>query len=119
MNPFMRFFLERSSEERSKGNNRKWNDLTKALSEEWKNLPNSKKEFYEKIYNNRIRDKNNLFEEYQRLSGKSKPVPPYARFVKKRYAQYSKEHKNSSSSEINRLVRNDWKNLSQKEKKKY
>jgi hypothetical protein len=45
-------------------------------------------------------------------------MPPYARFVKKRYAQYSKEYKNSNSSEINKLVKNDWKTLSQKEKTK-
>ena len=48
MNPFMRFFLERSSEERSKGA-KDWNDLTKSLSEEWKKLPENKKEFYEKF----------------------------------------------------------------------
>lgn len=118
MNPFMRFFLERSSEERGKGD-RKWNELTKALSEEWKKLPANKKEFYEKMYNIRLREKNNLFEEYQKLSGKRKPLPAYARFVKKRYGQYSKEYKNSSSADINKMVKNDWKSLSQKEKKKY
>lgn len=93
----MRFFLERSSEERTKGD-RKWNELTKALSEEWKRLSDNKKEFYEKIYNIRNREKNSLVEEFQKLSGKSRPVPPYARFVKKRYAQYSKEQKNASSN---------------------
>ena len=54
-----------------------------------------------------------------KLSGKRKPLPAYARFVKKRYAQYSKEHKNSTSVEINKMVKNDWKTLSAKEKRKY
>jgi hypothetical protein len=54
MNPYMRFFLERSSEERSKGA-KDWKALTKAVSEEWKRLPDNKKEFYEKIYNIRLR----------------------------------------------------------------
>ena len=119
MNPYMRFFLERSSEERSKGSDRKWNEITKALADEWKALSANKKEYYEKIFNIRIREKNNLLEEYNKLSGKRKPLPPYARFVKKRYAQYSKEYKNSTSAEINRMVKNDWKNLNPKEKKKY
>lgn len=57
-------------------------------------------------------------EEFDKISGKRKPIPAYARFVKKRYAQYSKEYKNSSSAEINKLVKNDWRSLSQKEKDK-
>ena len=57
-------------------------------------------------------------EEYLKLSGKQKVLTPYARFVKKRYAQYSKQYKNSTSAEINKLVKNDWKNLTQKEKTK-
>jgi hypothetical protein len=42
MNPYMRFFLERSSEERSKGRN-DWGVITKELTEEWKGLSASKK----------------------------------------------------------------------------
>ena len=45
MNPYMRFFLERSSQERSKGE-KNWNELTKRLSAEWKDLSESKKEYY-------------------------------------------------------------------------
>lgn len=118
MNPFMRFFLERSSEERAK-TDRNWKELTKALSEEWNRLTDNKKEYYEKIYNIRIRERNIIFEEFQKISGKRKPLAPYSRFLKKRYTQYSKEYKNSSSAEINKMVKNDWKNLSVKEKKKY
>jgi hypothetical protein len=45
MNPYMRFYLERSSEERSKGNN-DWNALAKTLAIEWKNLSANRKEYY-------------------------------------------------------------------------
>ena len=118
MNPYMRFFLERSSEERSKCAG-KWNELTKTLAEEWKRLPDNKKDYYEKIYNIRLRERNSLYEEYQKLTGKRRALTPYARFLKKRYTQYQKEHKNSNSADINRMVKNDWRALSQKEKKKY
>lgn len=89
MNPYMRFYLERSSEERSNGNN-DWNALAKTLAIEWKNLSANKKEYYEKIHTIRMRERNALMEEYLKLSGKQKVLTPYARFVKKRYAQYSK-----------------------------
>lgn len=44
----MRFFLERSSEERSKGA-RNWTELTKKITEEWKNLSENKREYYKKM----------------------------------------------------------------------
>jgi len=37
MNPYMRFFLERSSEERSKGN-KNMKEITRSLADEWKKL---------------------------------------------------------------------------------
>lgn len=89
MNPYMRFFLERSSEERSKGRS-DWNVITKELTEEWKTLPEAKKEFFQKIYEVRLRERNALLDEYNELSRKRKPVAAYGRFVKKRYAQYAK-----------------------------
>jgi len=66
----------------------------------------------------RLRERNALLEDFQKLTGKRKPLPPYSRFVKKRYAQYSKEYKNSTPADINKMANNDWKALSQKEKKK-
>jgi uncharacterized coiled-coil DUF342 family protein len=89
MNPYMRFFLERSSEERSKGRS-DWNTITKELTEEWKALSESKKEYYQKVYEVRLRERNALLDEFNQLSKKRKPVAAYGRFVKKRYAQYAK-----------------------------
>lgn len=117
MNPYMRFFLERSSEERSKGR-RDWKEITKELTAEWNELTPAKREFYEKIYEVRLRERNALLDEYQELAHKRKPLTPYSRFVKKRYAQYAKELKNSSSSEINKLISQDWARITPKEKKK-
>lgn len=37
-----------------------WKELTKQLSEEWKGLSANKKEYYEKIYNVRLRERNAL-----------------------------------------------------------
>lgn len=115
MNPYMRFFFERSCEERSKGN-ANWNEVTKALAQEWKKLPTNKKDYYEKIYELRLREKNALTDEYEKLTKNKKPVAPYGRYVKKRYAQYKKEYPSYTSKDINRLVQNDWKNISGKEK---
>lgn len=117
MNAYMRFFLERSCEERSKGATN-WNDITKQISEEWKKLPENKREFYEKIHEIRLREKNELQDEYENLTKKRKPLAPYARYHQKRYAQYAKELKNSTSADITRLIRNDWKSISVKEKTK-
>lgn len=60
MNPYLRFFLERSCEERSKGE-KNIKDLAKSLSEEWKSLAPNKKEFYEKIYTIRLRERTALY----------------------------------------------------------
>lgn len=89
MNPYMRFYLERSSEERSKGTT-DWKELARTLAVEWKTLPANKKEYYEKLHNIRMRERNALMEECLKLSGKQKILSPYPRFVKKRYAQYEK-----------------------------
>jgi len=59
MNPYLRFYLERSSEERTKGE-KDWNALAKTLALEWKDLAANKKEFYEKIYSIRMRERNAL-----------------------------------------------------------
>lgn len=119
MNAYMRFFFERSCEERSNSKIVKsWNELTKKLTAEWKDLSQIKKNYYEKLYEIRLKERTALFEEYERLIGKKKPLPPFARYLKKRYAQYSKEYRNYSSSEINKLVKVDWHKITEKEKKK-
>jgi len=60
MNPFMRFFFERGCEERSKGN-KDWRKITKQLSEEWKHISGSKKSYYEKMYEIRMKERLELF----------------------------------------------------------
>lgn len=117
MNPYMRFFLERSSEERSKGR-RDWKVITQQLTTEWNELPPAKREFYQKIYEVRLRERNALLDEYAALANKRKPLSAYSRFVKRRYAQYAKELKNSSSTEINKRLGEDWAKITLKEKRK-
>lgn len=53
-------------------------------------MSESKKEFYQKIYEVRLRERNALLDEYNELARKRKPVAAYGRFVRKRYAQYKK-----------------------------
>jgi hypothetical protein len=107
----MRYFFERSCEERSKGLY-DWKIITAQLTNEWKNLPENKRDYYEKISQIRVREYNTLHDEFERLSNKKKPLQPYARYAKKRYAQYSKEYKTYTPADITRLIRNDWKAIS-------
>jgi len=66
----------------------------------------------------RLRERNTLMDLHDTITNKKKVLRPYLRFYKKRYAQYAKEQKNTSSVEINKLIKEDWKNISVKEKKK-
>ncbi len=54
--PYMRFFYERNCEERSKGNHN-FVEFTKKAAEEWKKLDDKKKEYYQKLYDIRIRQR--------------------------------------------------------------
>ena len=56
LTPYMRLFFERSTEEKSKGNT-VIAQLTRGLVEEWKNLPPKKKEYYQKTYEIRNRER--------------------------------------------------------------
>jgi hypothetical protein len=60
MNAYMRYFLERSSEERAKGDVDIRN-LSKEVAQEWKNLSTNKKDFYQQIYEIRLRERDALF----------------------------------------------------------
>ena len=96
MNAFMRYFFERSCEERSKGN-KKWKKMTETISEEWKKLPGNKKQYYEKLYEISMKERSEIYEEYERLTKKKKPATAWSRFFKKRYSVYAKEHPNYSA----------------------
>jgi hypothetical protein len=116
MNGFMRFFFERSCEERSKGN-KEWKKMTGTISEEWKKLAN-KKQYYDKMYEIRMKERSEIYEEYEKLTKKKRPATAWSRFFKKRYAVYAAEHPDYSAKEITRLVTSDWRNISEKEKSK-
>jgi hypothetical protein len=49
MNPYMRFYFERTCEEKSKGNVKMF-ELNTKLAEEWKTLSAKKRDFYQKVY---------------------------------------------------------------------
>ena len=117
MNAFMRYFFERSCEERFKGN-KEWTKMTGTISDEWKKLPGNKKQYYEKMYEIRMKERSEIYEEYERLIKKKKPATAWSRFFKKRYAVYAKEHPDYSAKEITRLVTSDWRNIPEKEKAK-
>ena len=117
MNAYMRFFFERSCEERSKGNP-DWKKLTSQITEEWKAMSTTKKDYYTKMFDIRTRERNSLIEEWNRLTHKKRPLAPYQRYVQKRYPQYAKENPNLPSAEINKLIKKDWEKLGDKEKKK-
>ena len=59
MNPYMRFYFERSCEEKSNGNFN-MQAFNKKISEEWGNLTPKKKEFYQKIYEIRMKERAEL-----------------------------------------------------------
>lgn len=115
MNAYMRYFLERSSEERAK-REVNVNALSKQIALEWKQLAAEKKDYYFQMHEIRRREWDALYVEYELLSNKRKILTPYSRFIKKRYLQYSKEYKNLSSMEVTKLANEDWKALSTREK---
>lgn len=55
MNAYMRFFLERSSEERA-GRQVQVNALSRLISQEWKDLPAQKKDYYFQMHEIRRRE---------------------------------------------------------------
>lgn len=91
-------------------------DFNKKIAEEWKTLPEKRKQFYQKIYEIRIKEKCEIQEEFARLTHSKKAESGYLRFYKKRFAQLSKEHKNVEKKEINRMVSVDWRSLTNSEK---
>lgn len=79
-------------------------DLSKVLSEEWHSLSDKKKEYYEKTYEIRIKQRNEIMNLLNKVQ-KSKKIPsPYTRFFKKRYAAFSKQFKNEKPSEITKWI---------------
>jgi hypothetical protein len=54
MNAYMRYFLERSSEERAKGE-MSFQKLSSTIAVEWNALSDNKRDYYQKIYQVRLR----------------------------------------------------------------
>lgn len=44
-----------------------------------------------------MKERSEIYEEYERLTKKKKPATAWSRFFKKRYAVYAKEHPNYSA----------------------
>lgn len=65
-----------------------------------------------------MKERSEIYEEYERLTKKKKPATAWSRFFKKRYGVYAKEHPDYSAKEITRLVNSDWRNIPEKEKLK-
>lgn len=115
----MRFFLERSCQERKKGEVN-WNDFSKKISEEWKGLTDSKKKYYEDATEIRNKRRNEILKLYNQIKNcKKSPASPYIRFFKIRYAAYRKQMKAAEPKEITRLIAEDWKKVSEKDKQKF
>lgn len=114
----MHFYYERNCEEKSKGN-QNMISLSRSLGEEWKNLPAKKKEYYQKTFEIRNRQREELQEEYDLLTKKKKPVSGYVRYFKMRYKEISKENSKLDIQEISRMATNDWKNLPMTQKDKF
>ncbi len=92
--------------------------MTGSISEEWKKLPANRKQYYDKMYDLRMKERSEIYEEYEKLTKKKRPATAWSRFFKKRYAVYAAEHPDYSAKEITRLVTSDWRNISEKEKSK-
>ena len=118
LTPYMRFFFERNCEEKSKGSKDMIN-LSRNLSEEWKTLSDKKKEYYQKTYEIRSREREELQEEYELLTKKKKPVSGYLKYYKMRYREVSKDHPKLDIKEVGRMVTNDWKNLTETQKNRF
>lgn len=115
MNAYMRFFLERSSEERAKGESN-FSELSSGIAAEWNALAAHKRDFYQQIYEIRCRERDGLLVQFELLSNQRRVLSPYSRFIKKRYLQYSKEYRTLSSLELTKLANEDWRKLSLREK---
>jgi len=44
-----------------------------------------------------MKERSEIYEEYERLTKKKKPATAWSRFFKKRYSVYAKEHPNYSA----------------------
>jgi hypothetical protein len=114
MNPYMRFFLERSCQERKKGEVN-WNDFSKKIAQEWKGLSDGKKKYYEEATEIRNKQRNQILEMYHNIKRSNKPpASPYIRFFKQRYAAYKKQFMYEDPNQITKLISEDWKKLAEK-----
>ena len=93
--------------------------MTKQISQEWKKILPTKKNYFEKMHEIKQKDRNVIIEEYEKLTKKKKPATAWLRFYKKRFQVYVQEHPTYKSQEITKLVNSDWRTISDKEKSQY
>lgn len=60
-------------------------------------MTGNKKQYYEKMFEIRMKERSEIYEEYERLAKKKKPATVWSRFFKKRYSVYAQEHPNYSA----------------------
>ena len=114
MNPYMRYFLERSCQERKNGAV-DWNNFSKKVAQEWKGLSDGKKKYYEEATEIRTKQRNQILVMYNNIKRSSKPpISPYIRFFKQRYAAYKKQYRNADPNEVTQKIVEDWKKISEK-----
>lgn len=119
MNSYMRFSLERSRQERSKNPQANWIQLGRQISLEWKSLPEKEKEFYEQQSALRIKERERLLEEFNRVTKKQKLLTPYCKYFQKMFPIYQKEFPDLKAKEITVLISAEWAKLDSNKKKPY
>ncbi len=113
MNAYMRYYLERSSEQRSNGHP---DFPTSEIAKEWNALPANRREYYQQIYEIRRREQQALQAQFELLTSPKKVLSPYSRFIKQRYLQYSRQYPTHTPTELTKLANEDWRKLSLSDK---
>src|SRR5690606_17469453 len=91
----------------------------KVLVKEWKLLNDSKKDYYMKVHGIRSAQYKELKNEYDLLSGKSKPPSAYILYFQKKYPILKNEQKTAAETLITKMIAADWSNLSPASKEFY
>ena len=112
----MHFVLDKSSLERLKNPFIDWNELTIKLSNEWRGIKESERQFYEDAYQKRIKEREKVMKEYYKVSNTKKIQTPYIRFFKKLHPIYLKKYK---PTEVTNVIIDEWKLMDQAKKDEY
>ena len=93
-----------------------WNELTIKLSNEWRGIKESERQFYEDAYQKRIKEREKVMKEYYKVSNTKKIQTPYIRFFKKLHPIYLKKYK---PTEVTNVIIDEWKLMDQAKKDEY